>query len=206
MCAVQFDNVSGSGEGIRLCDLIKGDVPFGTQIQILDANGSTYSIYNYIEECYDAEQDDFVPGWGDGGEELATVKLPAGSAFWFKAPSDCAVTIAGQVLADASKEIALVGSQYSMIANPYPTAVNPNVDIEWNGLTYGDQIQVLDANGSTYSIYNYLEEAYDAELDDFVPAWGDGGEEKVVTGVIPAGQGAWIKPLANISLSFTSPL
>ena len=205
LCSTQFDTVSGTGAGMRICDLIDGEIPYGSQIQILNADGATYSFYNYLEEVYDASQDDFVPGWGDGGEELATETVAPGTAFWFKAAGNCSATIAGQILADSSKTLNIAGGQFSMIANPYPVAVNPNA-LTWTGLSYGDQIQVLNDDGATYSFYNYLEEAYDASEDDFVPGWGDGGEEMVSSGVIPVGQGAWIKPTNNLTVEWESPL
>ncbi len=205
LCSTQFDNVGGNGAGMRICDLIEGEIPYGSQIQILNADGATYSFYNYLAEVYDAEKDDFVPGWGDGGEELATSTLAPGTAFWFKAAGNCNATIAGQILADASKTIDINGGQFSMIANPYPASVNPNT-LTWTGLSYGDQIQVLNADGASYSFYKYLAEAYDAEKDDFVPGWGDGGEEIVTTGIIPVGQGAWIKPAKALTLKWESPL
>lgn len=190
---------------MRICDLISGEIPYGSQIQILNADGATYAFYNYLEEVYDATLDDFVPGWGDGHEELATATLAPGTAFWFKAAGNCNATIAGLILADASKTQNINGGQFSMIANPYPATVNPN-DLTWTGLAYGDQIQVLNDDGATYSFYNYLEEAYDATLDVFVPGWGDGHEDKVSTGIIPVGQGAWIKPTNNLTVEWKSPL
>ena len=205
LCSTQFDTTGGTGAGMRICDLISGEIPYGSQIQILNADGATYAIYKYLLEVYDADKDDFVPGWGDGGEELATAKLAPGSAFWFKASGNCSVTISGQILADSSKTLNINGGQFSMIANPYPAPVNPNA-LTWTGLSYGDQMQVLNDDGATYSIYRYLEESYDATLDDFVPGWGDGGEEMVTTGIIPVGQGAWIKPKENLTVEWESPL
>ena len=57
-----------------------------------------------------------------------------------------------------------------------------------------------------FDIYKYLEEAYDAGTDDFIPGWGDGGDNMVTTGIIPVGQGAWIKPAADVTVTFASPL
>lgn len=203
MCASQFDSVGGNGAGIPLCDLIKGEVAYGTQIQIRNAKG-TYDIYKYIAECYDAEKDDFVPGWGDVGEELATIKVAPGTAFWFQATADCNVSIAGEILADASKTLNLPAGSFSMISSPYPYDVNPN-KLTWTGLSYGDQIQVRNAKG-TYDIYKYLAECYDADLDDFVPGWGDVGEEYVTTEVIPVAAGVWIKTANDATMKFESPL
>lgn len=203
MVAVQFDGVGAEGAGTAIKDLVTGNIPYGTEMQILASDG-TYDIYKYIAEAWSDDADDFIPGWGDGGDNIALRKLAPGTVFWLKAPADTTVTIAGQIFADASKEFAIPAGKYSMIGNPYPVAANPNA-LTWTGLTYKDELQVLAADG-TYDIYKYLEEAYDEDKDDFIPGWGDGGDNMVTTGIIPVGQGAWIKPAADVTVSFTSPL
>lgn len=202
MVTAQFDNVGGTGAGMALNELVRG-APYGTELSLLKANG-TYDIFKYIAEAYDAVKDDFVPGWGDVLENLATQKVVPGTTFWLKTPSSATPTIAGAVLADSSKEVTVAGGVYSMIGNPYPVAVNPNT-LTWTGLTYGDELSVMQANG-TYAIYKYIAEAYDAEKDDFVPGWADVLENKVTTGVVPVGQGAWIKPAGEVKVTWVSPL
>ena len=203
MVAVQFDSVAGDGAGIAIKDLVTGDLPYGMEMQIQKADG-TYDIYKYLAEAYDAVKDDFVPGWGDGGDNIATRLVAPGTVFWLKSPSATEATIAGAILADASKEFTFASGKYSMLGNPYPVAANPNT-LTWTGLTYKDELQVLKIDG-TYNIYKYLEETYDAVKDDFVPGWGDGGDNYVTTGIIPVGQGAWIKPAATVTATFASPL
>ena len=203
MCATHFDTTGGEGVGYAIKDLITGEVPYGTQIQVMQAD-TTYKIYYYIEEAYDEVKDDFAPGWADAEDFVAVDTLAPGAAFWFKAPSACNISIAGQILADASKTVTVPAAQFSMVANPYPTAVNMNT-LSWTGLTYGDQFQVMQAD-STYKIYYYIEEAYDEVKDDFVPGWADAEDFLVVTEVLPVGQGAWIKPAAQVSINWGSPL
>jgi len=102
MIAAQFDDVNGNGAGIAIKDLVTGDIPYGAEMQVrLPAGG--YDIYKYIAEAYDENLDDFVPGWADGLENLATTKIAPGAAFWFKTDSNCNVNIAGKILEDASK-------------------------------------------------------------------------------------------------------
>ena len=165
MIAAQFDDVGGEGAGMAIKDLVTGEIPYGAEMQVRLPAGD-YDIYHYIEEAYDEDLDDFVPGWADGGDNLATSKIAPGAAFWFKTDSDCNVNIAGKILEDASKTVSVNAGIFSMIGNAYPADVNPN-DVEWTGLAYGDELQVrLDAGD--YDIYHYIEEAYDEELDDFL--------------------------------------
>ena len=203
MCATHFDSTSRSGVGYAIKDLVTGEVPYGTQIQVIQPD-TTYKIYKYVEEAYDEVADDFAPGWADSDDFLAVDKLAPGAAFWFKAPSACEISFAGQVLADASKSITVAANQFSMIANPYPSAVNMN-KLTWSGLTYGDQVQIMQAD-STYKIYKYIEEAYDEAADEFVPGWADSDDFLVVSDVLPVGQGAWIKPSSPVTINWVSPL
>lgn len=203
MIAAPFDGVDGDGAGIAIKDLVTGDIPDGAEMQVRLKAGD-YDIYHYTAEAYDASIDDFVPGWADGGDNLATAKVAPGSAFWFKADSDCNATIAGQILADASKTVEVNAGIYSMIGNAYPVAVNPN-DVTWEGLTEGDELQVrLDVGD--YDIYHYTAEAYDENSDNFVPGWADGGDNLVTKPVLNAGRGAWIKPAAVVSVTWESPV
>lgn len=203
MIAAQFDEVNGNGAGIAIKDLVTGNIPYGAEMQVRLAAGD-YDIYHYIEEAYDETIDDFIPGWADGGDNLATKKLAPGAAFWFKTASDCNVNIAGKILEDASKTVKVNAGIFSMIGNAYPADVNPNA-ITWEGLTYGDEMQVrLDAGD--YDIYHYIEEAYDETIDDFVPGWADGGDNLVTTGVLKSGRGAWIKPTAAVSVTWENPV
>ena len=210
--ATQFDETSmGSGDGIRICDLVTGDIPYGTEIQVMrmDVFDTAYDLFRFYAEVYDPEIDDFViDKWGTTGEELATRKLAPGTAFWIQPKATFTASIAGQVLTEASKQVSFTANKFTLFANPFPVAVNPNA-FTWTGLTYGDEIQVMrtDVVDTAYTLYRFLAEVYDPEIDDFVTdKWGDGGEEIVSTGIIPVGQGAWIKTAKAVTLDWTSPI
>lgn len=203
MIATQFDSVAGDGDGIAVKDLVTGDIPFGAEMQVRLPEGG-YEIYNYIEEAYDEDIDDFIPGWADRLDNVATAKIAPGAAFWLSVPTTCNVNISGQVLSDASKEMSYNAEIFSMVGNAYPVAVNPN-ELDWKGLSFGDELQVrLDAGG--YEIYNYIEEAYDETLDDFVPGWADRLDNFVTDAVLRAGRGAWLKPEKAVSVTWESPI
>lgn len=206
--ATQFDDVGGEGDGIRICDLVTGEIPYGTEIQVMNMAlfDTSYDLFRYLEEAYDESQDDFVPGWGDKQENLATRRLAPGTAFWIKPTGTFTATVAGQVLADSSKQIDFTANKFTLFANPFPVAANPN-DYTWSNLTYGDEIQVLNTaiTETSYNLYRYLEEAYDADKDDFVPGWGNKQEDLVTTGIIPVAQGAWMKAQKAATLKWTSP-
>ena len=202
MVGVQFSDI-GADTGLTLDKLLTGNFPYGTQIQVLKSSGSGYDTYTYLEEAYDGVLDDFVPGWADIQDDLATVTLVTGQAFWLKAPSVSAASLAGEVLA-TDKAVNVSATLFNMIANPYPVATSLN-ETSWTGLTYGDQIQVLKSSGSGYDTYTYLEEAFDSVLDDFVPGWAD-IQDDMVTLPIPSGQGFWINTATAVTVNFVTPL
>ena len=210
--STQFDETAaGQGDGIRICDLVTGDIPYGSQIQVMrmDVYDTAYDIYKFYAEVYDPAIDDIVTDkWGDGQEELAIRKLAPGTAFWIQPKETFTASIAGQVLTEASKQISFAAEKFTLFANPFPVAANPNA-FTWTGLSYGDQIQVLrtEVTDTAYTIYKFYAEVYDPSIDDIVTdKWGDGQEEIINTGIIPVGQGAWIKTAKDVTLDWTSPI
>ena len=203
MITAQVDATTGDGTGMAVKDLVKGNIPYGSEMQVrLPAGG--YQIYKYKEEAYDESTDEFLPGWADNVDNLATAKVAPGAAFWFKSSTACEVTIAGSVLAEASKTVNVNASIFSMIGNAYPADVNPN-DVTWTGLSFNDELQVrLDAGG--YNIYKYKEEAYDESTDEFMPGWADNLDNLVTDTVLKSGRGAWIKPASAVSVTWESPI
>jgi hypothetical protein len=196
----QFVKVGG-GAG-TLNDLFAGaDIPFDTEVLTLNASGS-YDHFYYLEEAYDAVSDDFIQGWGDGSEEYVTDPIPPGTGFWVKAPADYSLTQAGEVVSSDSITIDVPAGQLVMIANPFPEGFNPNA-VTWSAnLPYDTEIMTLNASGS-YDHFYYLEEAYDAVSDDFIPGWGNGSEEYVTENIASFGQGIWIQSTEAISLTIT---
>ena len=206
MCAVTFDNVAGAtGDGIDIQKLFSGDIPYGTEMQIRKYGVDGYDVYTYIEEAYDEEKDDFYPGWANIEDYLVIRKVAPGTPFWFKVPSDCSFSIAGQIFGDASKSYTIIADHYEMIANPYPVSLNPN-NMSWTGLNYGDELQIRKPDGTGYNVLTYIEEAYDEEKDDFFPGWADIEDYLIKTEIFGSNLGGWAKSKAQISVEFVSPL
>ena len=203
LSGIQFVKVGG--EQGTLNDLFSAtDIPYGTVIQFLNEEGM-YDLYTYLEEAYDAEADDFVPGWGDGGEELVVDPTPPGTGFWIKSPENYELAQSGEVSSATAITLEVPAGAYTMISNPFPDGFNPNAVTWSDNLEYGTVIQVLNDQGM-YDLYTYLEEAYDPETDDFVPGWGDGGEELVSSSITTSpAQGVWIKSDKAVTLTVTLP-
>ena len=203
MSGIQFVGVGEVVAGLN--DLFCGEIAYGTEIMFLDQTSGAYITYKYLEEAYDEDADEFLPGWGAGDEYYVTDPVPAGSGFWFCPHSDGDVTQAGQVTTSDSVSISIPAGAYTMVSNPYPTGFNPN-SVQWDeNLAYGTMIMTLDASGA-YITYKYLEEAYDEDADTFAPGWGDGDEYLVKSDIAAAGEGFWVYAPVATSLTVQSPL
>ena len=216
MVGAQFTAV-GEATTIPMSELIKGDfvasaykqrITQAPQIQILNADGKTYATYYYLTDAYDEANDDDVLGWANASGDLATsVVLNPGDSVWFKAITATNLKLSGQVIPEAvagtTKAITIAttsANQFSMIANPFPATLDI-ADITWSGLTPAayrnritdaPQIQVLNSDGSTYSTYYYLTDAYDEANDDDVLGWANASGDLATTAIAP-GCGFWLK-------------
>ena len=204
MGGVQFVGVGD--KDVNLNDLFTGEIEYGTQIMFLDMTTGAYVTYKYLEEAYDEDLDDFVPGWADGKENIAVDPVDAGSGFWFfPASGDTTVTQSGQVSSEKNVSISVPAGQYTMVINPFPEGFNPN-KVSWNAdLAYGTQIMILGPTGA-YVSYKYLEEAYDEATDDFIPGWADGKENIVTDDIVGVGEGFWVLAPEGATITFTSPI
>ena len=175
-------------------------------VMILGADGK-YTSYYYLEEAYDEELDDFVPGWANMYGDKVSVPLKTGDAIWFKNADSCKLQFNGQVLGDASVKVNPPVGSFKMMANPFPVAIDINgakVDSSELEGAYdtGDAalVMILGADGK-YTSYYYLEEAYDEDLDDFVPGWANMYGDKVAIDVGVA-EAFWLKLNATGSITF----
>ena len=201
MSAAQFEVVGGGGG--TLSDLFSAtDIPFGTEVRLLNEKGQ-YEMFTYLEEAYDEDLDDYVPGWANGDEYLVSDPVSIGTGFWVSSPENYNLTQSGQVATDGTVTLTLTAGMFQMIADPFPEGFNPNA-VTWGNLEYGTEIRVLNAQGQ-YVFYTYLEEAYDEDLDDYVPGWADGDEYLVKANIANEGQGFWIKSDTATTITFSNP-
>jgi len=97
--------------------------------------------------------------------------------------------------------VTLPANQYVLVACGLPKGFNPN-EASWSGLPFDTTLAVMNARG-TYDWYSYLEEAYDAEVDDFVEGWGDGSEEFVTAPIATNGTGFWLMSKTTTTLTIS---
>lgn len=205
MLSVPFNHVNNDGKGLMLNTDISVEGLTGNadnfnnadQIWVWVPGKKTYDIFFYYDDGEEA-------GWSitTGGQEYFedlteyANGLPQGSAFYFLAKEGSkALTGSGEVEQIDQVEMDLASGTYTMIANPYPTALKLNsTQVEVTGLTGNaenfndaDQIWVWVPSKKTYDIFFYYDDGEEA-------GWSitTGGQEYIedITGYengIPAG-------------------
>lgn len=83
---------------VNLNSLTWTGLTYGDTAQVLQSNGQAYDIYTYLEEAYDPIGDEFVPGWGDGQEDLMSTPIPVGQGFWLSPAASVTATFTAPVL------------------------------------------------------------------------------------------------------------
>ena len=211
-----FATTCAPGEYGAGTDPSMGNAP---QIQVLDASGRGYTMYYYISDAYDADENQIEGNcWANQDGYIVTDSdfQALGKGFWFKAMADGTITCAGQVTSKSDLERPVTANQFNIVANTYPTALalNSAKTTDFAPGEYGvgtdpsmgnaPQIQVLDASGRGYTMYYYISDAYDA---DDQPVDGNcwvNQDGYMATGTqVPAGQSFWVKSESAGTFTFS---
>ena len=187
-------------------------------IEVLQSNGLGYDFYYYISDAIDSDGN-LIDGacWADDGGYIVTdADLQALSkGFWFKAFNDGTITCAGQVSNTAEFKNSPTASQFNIVANPYPIALELN-SVESTNFTPGEYgsdgasmrssapiIEVLQSNGLGYDFYYYISDAIDSDGNLIDGAcWADDGGYIATGAQVPVGQSFWVKSASAGTFTF----
>ena len=226
MLAVDFQSTGASTKTMLLKDFLKGDYVGATtdtdcpEIQIWDpaAMGGLggYTHYYFWSASKPKGYSNF---WAEsaaksGWEAAQAITINCGQSVWFRSPTDCTITVAGQVVA-VDTTITTVAGKYNMIANPFPVALKLNDDsVNWveAGLvgatvnTSCPEIQVWDPAAASglggYTHYFFWSESKPKGYTNF---WGATASKSNYDAdlAIPVGSGFWLKYSGESNLTFT---
>lgn len=207
------------------------DLDFGASLLIWDGASYANSTYYWTGEVpaefrEAAELDDSYNNiWVNGDLEPVEEKLPAGTAFWIqdvnRTDSDQAnVTVSGEVAPTTANRTFAAKTQLTMLANPYPVAINLNelvltdvAGVDWSSedLDFGASLLIWDGSSYADSTYYWTGEVpaefrEAAELDDsYNNIWVNGDLEPVEI-TLPVGGAFWLRnPDAKATSSVTFP-
>ena len=196
--------------------LYDNDFVTAPQIQVLNAAGTGYTKYYYISDGTDENDDELgYDAWcdRDGYELDDAAKLELGKGFWFYSPvAGGTITTAGQVSEVSSKTLSFTAAKYTILCNPYPTAVSlqslttsATPGLYDNDFATAPQIQVLNAAATGYTKYYYISDGTDDKDDELgFDAWCDRDGYELEGAQIDAGAAFWIySPSTSGSITFT---
>ncbi len=168
-------------------------------IMIPDASGA-YVSYTYIDaETAADEEIEGGAGWYDDDTQKADdVQLAIGSSVWFLPDGTETIKVLGEVKTAWEKTVP--GGTYSMMSFPFPQAYTLG-SFTFAG-TPGDIILIPDASG-VYQSFSFIDEATSDEEELDGEGWYNEDGAKASTMSIAAGQGFWILPESQATLSAT---
>lgn len=187
--------MSGSWFGGETSD--DGDV-----LRVWNAANESYTVYYYYTD--DSHKWD---GWYDASgmnyfDDCAenTDGLEAGWTAWYlsRGTANPTVTMAGAIPPEDDISFTIYGGGYTMIANPFPIAFQPNTatQVDWGAIHAGetsddgDVIRLWNAGNESYTVYYYY--ADDShKWDGWYDASGMNYFEVIETEGIAPGQPFW---------------
>ena len=205
MGGIQFVNVGGTSATLNEL-FSQTDIPEDTEIRFFDATQGKYTYFNYIEDAWDDDAKEEVPGWANRAGDLATDPVEIGTGFWISSPEAFQISQAGQVSQSDTVTISLTSDTFYMVANPFPVPFDPNKATWSDNLPYDTEIRVLGSDGR-YAYYTYIEDAWDDDANKEVPGWANRAGDLVTSAIAGVGQGFWMKaPDESITLTVSNPV
>jgi len=216
LIGTQFDKAGTTTAGlVTMSDLINlsetltpglydDDFATAPQILVLKPSGVGYDTYYYISDGTDDSDNELgYDAWCDldGYELTDTVKLALGKGFWFYSPATSgSITTAGQVSEVVSQTLTFTAGKYSILCNPYPTAVSlSSLTTSATPGLYDDDFatapQILVQKPSTvgYDTYYYISDGTDDSDNELgYNAWCDLDGYELEGSQIGAGAAFWI--------------
>ena len=176
----------------------------GDVLRVWNPANESYSIYYYYTDSsheWDGWYDDSGSFYFDDCAENADGLEPGWTAWYLsRGDSSPTVTMAGAVAPEDDISFIIYGGGYTMIANPYPTAFQPNTatQVNWGAIHAGDTsedgdvIRIWNAANESYAIYYYYADSsheWDGWYDDSGSYYFEAVEGN--ENGIPAGQPFW---------------
>ena len=205
---------------VAIQDMLKSSAPAvgyskrntdAVQLQVW--NGVGYTMYFYLSDAYVEATDDEVEGWAKGNGDYADATIAPGTGYWYKVPkADSTFNLPGQVLDAASVTKDVFTTKLNLVGSPYPVVLDlKNLTTTVPAKPYSQRLtaalQLQVWNGSNYTLYYYMSDAYDEETDDEYEGWAKGNGDMVKGPIVDPSYGMWAKsPSADGKITFVNPI
>ena len=102
-------------------------------------------------------------------------------------------------------------SKLNLVGSPYPVKLDfKNLTTTVPAAPYSklgtDALQLQVWNGSSYTMYYYLSDAYDEDLDDELVGWANGAGDLVKGQIVEPSYGMWAKSTKDGTITFVNPI
>ena len=205
---------------VAIQDMLKSSapaVPYSKRntdaVQLQVWNGSNYTFYYFLSDAYVEESDEEVEGWAKGNGDYADAAIAPGTGYWYLVPkSDSTFNLPGQVLNADSVTKDVFATKLNLVGSPYPVVLDlKDLTTTVPAKPYSQRntaaLQLQVWNGSNYTFYYYLSDAYDEVLDDEFEGWAKGNGDLVKGQVVDPSYGMWAKsPSADGKITFLNPI
>jgi len=171
-------------------------------LQLQVWNGTGYTFYYYLSDAYDEVADEEVEGWADGNGDYTAATIAPGTGYWYKYPTSASsYTLPGQV-SEAASITKNVSDAFNLYGSPYPVKLNlKNLSTTVPAVPYSQRttkaLQLQVWNGTGYTFYYYLSDAYDEDADEEKEGWADGNGDYVEETVADVNYGFWARSLGG---------
>ena len=167
-------------------------------LQLQVWNGSAYTMYYYVTDAYIEATDEEVTGWANGAGDYTDATIAPGTGYWYKYPvSASSFTLPGQV-SEAESVTKNISASFNLYGNPYP------VTLDLSKLTTtvaacpfsqrsSKAVQLQVWNGTAYTMYYYVTDAYIESTDEEVTGWANGAGDLVTTTTADVNYGFWVR-------------
>lgn len=178
-------------------------------LQLQVWNGTSYTMYYYVNDAYNEAEDEEVTGWANGAGDYTDATIAPGTGYWYKYPlAASSFTLSGQV-SSAASVTKNISASFNLYGNPYPTKLNlAKVTTSVTAPAFANRassaVQLQVWNGTSYTMYYYVSDAYDEAKDEEVTGWANGAGDLVAETNADVTYGFWVKsPAGAGTLTFT---
>ena len=166
-------------------------------LQLQVWNGSGYTMYYYVSDAYIEDTDEEVTGWADKGGDYTSATIAPGTGYWYKYPEGgSSFALSGQV-PEAESISKNVSESFNLFGNPYPVSLNlDKVTTSVTAPSFSQRTKALQLqvwNGSGYTMYYYVSDAYIEDTDEEVTGWADKGGDNVGQTSFDVNYGFWVR-------------
>ena len=178
-------------------------------LQLQVWNGTAYTMYYYVTDAYIEATDEEVTGWANIAGDYTDATIAPGTGYWYKYPvSASSFTLPGEV-SNAESVTKNISTAFNLYGNPYPVTLDlSKITTTVAACPFSQRaskaVQLQVWNGTAYTMYYYVTDAYVEADDEEVEGWANIAGDRVTVTTADVNYGFWVRsPGGAGTLTFT---